>query len=50
MLLAMVHFTHIRVERRPVGNAPAEVPQDADDDDTRLQRGRSSLRGTGGLG
>lgn len=35
--------THVRVERRPVGDAAAEVPHDADDDDAGLQRGRPSL-------
>lgn len=35
--------THVRVERSPVGNAAAEVPHDANDDNARLQACRSSL-------
>lgn len=44
-----IRDTHVWVERRPVGYAPAEVTHDADDDDARLQARRSSLRTQHGL-
>lgn len=42
-------MTHVGVERRPVGDPAAQVPQDADDDHARLQRGGPSLHTTARL-